>query len=418
MRIENFRTEGTSGLARIVADVVWEDCDRPRRCVYFETVAEHAGYLARSVHPFFVACCIPALYCGEKRLWTADEVCPELQDGLRTAVNLFTVWHGLRQPALRLECRTESEPQLQGSPRAACFLSGGVDSLFTLRKNRREVAASHPASIQDAILVYGFDMGYSEGLEHISSFDLARQALQDVARDASVQIVPVYTNIRHLCEDGGFWIYWYFGAALASVGHALAGRISRVSIASSSIFDRAEDMALAHGSHPALDPLYSSYNLRVLHDGARFSRLDKVRAIADWGVAMKGLRVCTRNLEGVLNCGRCEKCVRTLLELLAVGASGYESAFAETEVTDRSMAVVRVDNHYLASFYRDMIAPLEARGMKDMALRLQRLLRAYRVRCWIMQHGGEALKQGLKKLDAAWLGGRLRRAMAERRNRA
>jgi hypothetical protein len=65
-----------------------------------------------------------------------------------------------------------------------------------------------------------------------------------------------------------------------------------------------------------------------------------------------------------------------------------------------------------------MIAPLEARGMKDMALRLRFKLRAYRVRSWLMHHGGNALKQGVKKLDEACLGGRLRRAMAERRKRA
>jgi hypothetical protein len=63
-------------------------------------------------------------------------------------------------------------------------------------------------------------------------FDRAKAALSGVAEDAEVNLVPVDTNIRHLCDERNLWLDKFFGAVLASVGHAFVTRLYMVYIAS------------------------------------------------------------------------------------------------------------------------------------------------------------------------------------------
>ena len=72
-----------------------------------------------------------------------------------------------------------------------------------------------------------------------------------------------------------------------------------------------------------LASLLSTRALRFYIVGMEKSRMDKVRGIADWPVAQAHLNVCFK--EGQ-NCGVCEKCRRTQLELYALGKLDQFSA--------------------------------------------------------------------------------------------
>ena len=50
-----------------------------------------------------------------------------------------------------------------------------------------------------------------------------------------------------------------------------------------------------------------------IHDGAEARRCDKLRRLAESAPALKGLRVCWQ--DAGFNCGRCEKCLRTMIAL-------------------------------------------------------------------------------------------------------
>jgi hypothetical protein len=73
------------------------------------------------------------------------------------------------------------------------------------------------------------------------------------------------------------------------------------------------------GSHPLLDPLWSTEAVEFTHDGCEAMRSEKVKAIARSGLALSTLRVCWANEQGEYNCGRCEKCLRTMLALHVAG---------------------------------------------------------------------------------------------------
>lgn len=71
------------------------------------------------------------------------------------------------------------------------------------------------------------------------------------------------------------------------------------------------------GSYEILSlPLFSTRNLRIYSEGEGLSRMDKVKSIVNYKPSYKYLNVCLKDGD---NCGVCEKCVRTLLGIDALG---------------------------------------------------------------------------------------------------
>jgi hypothetical protein len=64
-----------------------------------------------------------------------------------------------------------------------------------------------------------------------------------------------------------------------------------------------------------LDPLWSTETLTVVHDGCEMGRIDKVRFMAESQLVLDTLRLCP-----AYNCGRCIKCLPTIIDLLQAGA--------------------------------------------------------------------------------------------------
>jgi hypothetical protein len=161
------------------------------------------------------------------------------------------------------------------------------------------------------------------------------------------------------------------------------------------------------GSHPVLDPNFSSAELQLQHTGHIFSRLDKVRLIADWDCAIENIRVCTENLPGRLNCERCEKCVRTMLELLAVGKLSRTPAFQADNVSRELLdAVLQVDLlRSVTSEYAELIPALEALGRIDLVEVIRDKFAGLRKQqAWEEERDW---KGSIKRLDRRYLGATL-----------
>ncbi|MDR7443541.1 MAG: hypothetical protein QN208_02900, partial [Armatimonadota bacterium] len=79
-----------------------------------------------------------------------------------------------------------------------------------------------------------------------------------------------------------------------------------------------------HGSHPELDSRVRWAEVNVVHDSNDLSRYEKIQKVLkpyfDPKPGKPALRVCLAEDPGpFLNCGRCEKCVRTIVALLLAG---------------------------------------------------------------------------------------------------
>lgn len=394
MRIENLRAETNENKTRVTATVIWEDCERPATEVYFATDKAFAEDLSCDPHAFLTACIMPALHHGEKRVFVDGEICPVLRDGLMTAMSWMRHWYDSPERELvRIEAKTRSNYPTPRTPeRAGLFFSGGIDSLAALRTNRLNYPVTHPGSIKDCLLLYGQNIESDNRLE---TFEQAARSLGEVARDAGAMLIPVYTNVRSLEDDTTFFLHKFQAAILAAVAHAFTPRLSVATLAS--------DIHHCHsswGTHPLLDPNYSSGILRIQHDSTVLSRLERTRLVAGWDAALQNIKVCPPNWPG-LNCGRCEKCLRTRLSLLVLGVLDQTEAFPPDEITTEMVkSTVKINTSYYARFYGELIAPLKEVRRPDLARILEEKIARYYDR-------EPGWKGRIKRFDRKYLHGRL-----------
>lgn len=199
---------------------------------------------------------------------------------------------------------------------AALMFSGGVDSFYSLLRG--------PLAPDALVLVEGFDIPLSQPKRTA----VAWSSLQVVANHFRLTPVKVSTNLReHALFNAVDWEVTH-GGALAAVGHLLTPQFSHVIVSSSNPYIQPTK---PWGSHFRLDTLWSSGNLSLLHVGATHVRGAKLLAIADEPIVQANLRVCWEGETTKLNCGLCEKCIRTQLVLHSAGKRERFKTFAATE---------------------------------------------------------------------------------------
>jgi hypothetical protein len=373
-------SEGTASVS--AAAITWEDHDYPEQRLTFtieRPVATAAGEdFGEPIADAFLSACFPlAAVHGEARVRIEGRPCPMLVEGLRTAHAWWASWGGMPttgpeiEPLRRCRSRHFSAPR-----RAIACLSGGVDGLHMLLRNHQLYCPNDPGYIREVLLIHGFDIGKRARDPENERFRMAFRLLEPLAAEAGVQIASCYTNLRHLPTQPGFWTYRHNGAALAAVGHAAAPGPSFFFIGGTFKVSNPVPM----GSHPAVDGLYSSQRVTVLHDGAWLSRLEKVRDLATWPAAIAALRVCPEGPPDRPNCGRCEKCLRTRLELLVAGVEA-------TEVLGPSLTPVELWHEAVPSpiaetalYHEELLPALRERGHHALCRVLEEKIVAYRAR--------------------------------------
>lgn len=370
MRIEKIKHERLADRSRLSAQIVWEKSAQPACEIFFETGGEFADAIAFSPEAFVSAALTPALWAGEERIAVEGELCPEFLDNIAVVTKVFQNWFPQISQSMPVEARRRTA-QTASLGRSAFFFTGGVDSLAALRANRLNFPFNHPGSVQDGIIVFNLEV------EDPQAFQYALKALTTIADDARITLVPASTNIRILKEDWKFWWTAHMGPALGAIAHALSGRIGSAIIAS----DYDVPNMRPHGSHPLVDPYFSSFNLKIRYDGTALSRLDKLRLLADWPAGLDNLRVCNKQEQyqpGRFNCGQCEKCLRTMLGLIATGALERTTAFPVRDLTAEEVAGRIAIWETVESFYRELVEPLRAVGRDDLARVVDHALSAYR----------------------------------------
>lgn len=408
MRIEDLRLENHGKNIRAVATITWEDFSRPVQELYFETTEEFAHSLSCDPNAFLVACIMPAFHFGEKRISIEGAICPELQNGLTTVENWMRFWwYEPTKNLVKIEAKRSFQFQRSRIPdRAGVFFSGGIDALATVSANRLSYASDHPGSIKDGLLVCGLE------IEKRSVFVYVLDSMSILAKDMGIQIIPIDTNIRSIGPEtdadfwGSFWLNEFMGAVFSAIAHAFSKRLTEVSINSCHDIPN----VIPYGSHPLINPNYSSSNLRIRHEGITLSRFEKTKLVAKWDLALKHLRVCNKTelyQAGLLNCGKCEKCVRTMLALEALGVLQNTGAFPIREVTEDLVIKAVSLSRSNVPLYRELVEPLWKVGRQD-------LVNAIKKKLALFDRPPRPLRaffvQPIIKFDEKKLGGKLRKA--------
>lgn len=374
MRISTPRRTHGDNRVRFSADVTWETSDRPGVEIHYEVLAEHEAALSPRLSESFVLAAVPiAQHAGEARVFIDDELCPLLAERLTGAQLLQAQWHGIPRPC-RVEARAFS-PLTPSRDGAGVFLSGGADSLFTLLHNHDRFAQEgHPRRYTHGLLINGFDLDVPNLAGGHTIFDRFRQQLHPVATDMGVTLLPVWTNARAIDPSLGLYEKFHFGALLASAAHVFTGAIARFGISSDNTWEY-----LGHrGSHPLLMGNFTSSAIDCDYEGASISRMDKIRRLVQSDALMRILRVCYmvgQIPEGQLNCGRCRKCVITLLEILAAGGLDRALSFDNPQLTPALVDQSVVNAPTLFEYYDDLIEPLDAAGHPELANAIRKKIR-------------------------------------------
>lgn len=299
----------------------------------------------------FVITCLPTAMKLGLAMRVEAPTSPRLLAVLDDVQDILCKWH----PDFR-RVRVESQPgqDVAGPPGdgTAAFFSGGVDSFYTALKHRDALVA--------LLLVHGFDMP----LENADLRARVSAAMGRAAEALGKPLVEVETNSRPFTDRHVRWDLHQFGPALAGVAACCSGLARRVLIASAESFAHLDP----NGSHVLLDPLWSTEYMTILHDGAEASRVEKVEAISGFPPALNLLRVCWENPDNAYNCGRCEKCVRTMANLAAAGALERCTAF-DVPLDPGRVARVRIPSDLVAYHFEETLLQLRARAAHPALLR-------------------------------------------------
>lgn len=280
---------------------------------------------------------------------TDAPVDPLLVDNLGEVQKVIHSWYddlhlvGVHAPNL-------SHGTAQPGRGVGAFFSCGVDSFYS---------ALSP-EVTHLVFVHGFDID-------INNQPLAEKALIGARRSAAAlgkELIEVCTNLRQFSNKHTHWAYRYHGAAMAHVGHLLADHLDTLYIPST--YD-ANSTVMPWGTHPELDHWWSSSRVQFVHHGFEKTRAQKVQALIDNQAAMDNLRVCWlnwRDPNGDYNCGKCEKCVRTVINIQAAGGAG-RCRTLPASIPPSKVAKLKITNHGSLAFMEQNLDALRASGRHD-----------------------------------------------------
>lgn len=338
----------------------------------------------------FVAALVMIAMRRPADLYFHGAVSPSLLDGL---TDFQAVWNAWRPDEYEIvEVAADSLRESGGhSGSALLAFSGGLDSSFTLHRHTQGNAGWQTKELGACVMAHGFDIP----LDDEEGFAKAHSRARAITESVGVPVIPVATNWREFCDR---WLEQH-GAAIVSCLHLLGADRRYGLVAGTYGYQNFARI----GSNPLSDPLLSS-GLAIRHDGAFYSRLQKVEAIANWPEARRYLRVCWEGARRYTNCCKCAKCVLTILGFRVQGA-GLPECF-EQDVTDGEIKTLRIKTAAQFDFLREVMDRADAGGhsRERWAVALRQRLRQAQSRA--------ALKRTLRTLRSISIWKRRRQSVA------
>ena len=201
--------------------------------------------------------------------------------------------------------------ETQTTRRGMFAFSGGVDGTFALLRHHKARAGLRTARPIGAMLIHGFDIPLGEQ----DAFDRARANVAEVIGALGLPLSVVRTNWQS--EACTAWLQEYL-AGLSACLHQFRG------FANVGVLGAGEDYAHLTqpwgSNNPITNHLLSGSGFEIHTEGGGFTRTQRVRLICDYPEIAAKLRVCWEGPMTGGNCGRCEKCIRTKLNLMAIQA--------------------------------------------------------------------------------------------------
>lgn len=350
--------------------------DGRRHTTFFEFSHPEDEVPARSARPFLLAFLLPAMRIGAPLVLDTPVDRATLENLLEWQ-SAYARWRPRRLQVVPILAPEQPAspasglaPNVAGPGAITCF-SGGVDSCFSAWRHTRPEAPGRTERrirLGAGLTVHGFDVP----LDQPETFDRVRKRSKDLLSAFGLEAFWLRTDVRRL--EGAFGCAWeteahglWLAAALACLEPWYEGTMIP------STYPYA-CLRLPWGSNPIGDPLLGSEGRPCRHDGAAYTKLDKVRAMAADPAVADGVRVCWEGIQLDRNCGGCFKCIATQVCFWLSGVEQPAAFPTRCGLDDVAhLSVKNRQNDYL-------VAQLEAEAVAQGRRPLARSLRGARRR--------------------------------------
>lgn len=220
-----------------------------------------------------------------------------------------------------VKVKTKTINQFNGAKTALLF-SGGLDATYSHLK--------HISENPDLFLIFGSEIPVNNEF-FVSK---TKKVYQSYADEIQAKIFFIESNLHDVINSP--YLNYRFSSKLDELPcyQALNISLALTSYTAPITYRNFSKLIIAssyhssynhhYGSEPVIDNNIRWSDLRVSHDGYDITRMRKVSEISDYVKetdVYPPLRVCNQApiYEKDLNCGKCEKCLRTMTSLLSFG---------------------------------------------------------------------------------------------------
>ncbi|MBD2346616.1 hypothetical protein H6G18_21060 [Anabaena subtropica FACHB-260] len=311
----------------------------------------------------------------DKNLIIHGEVSPSLLQNLAEFQAAWCSWRPNVYKLVDIHAEVVKEPAKNTDlDKIVSTFSGGLDSCFTVFQHRTHNLVKIQRNLQAGLMIHGFDIP----LEEKEVFNNAVAKSKKILSSVGAELITMTTNLRLFTKLN--WENTYV-TALASCLSLLQRGYTAGLIPSSSYYNEPSRL---YPSNPVTDHLLSSNSFRIIHDGAAFTRLEKIRAIANSQEVLQNLRVCWQGDQKDRNCCRCEKCIRNILHFRILGMD--LPACFEKDVTEDQILRMKVKGAQLDAL-KDTLKTAKSVGISDSWVQaLEKCIQHNQLRIFLKKH--------------------------------
>ena len=325
-------------------------------CGYPLHVRSERTALSLSPEALATAFLLPA--ATSSKCLTGDSIDADWLDGSGKILAKANSWWGWHAKPPSFKPATGS-----GAPKpgVALAFSLGVDSFYTC----------FFAKPEPNLLV--FAAGFDIPIDKEKILQRMQNSVAAVADATGRDWTTISTDLRqHRLYRKSSWDHTH-GGALAFLGHLLEHHIGMMLISSS--YD--ESHLGPWGSHPDIDPFWSSSRVAFRHVGQEAQRSEKLRRLVRHSVAaplvQRHLQICWESPTEEGNCGCCHKCVMTRINLHR-DAPGFrlDNMPEAVPLAEAIEALPPITNELSLNFRRELVGcpdPKVERALQDLIRR-------------------------------------------------
>ena len=228
--------------------------------------------------------------------------------------------------------------------------SGGIDGACAFLRHAGDDLGVRKIKPAGVMLMHGFDIPVSDDAWFAKAEEDARQGLHEF----DIPFCIVRTNWRDF--HFGHWALEH-GAGLFAALHQFSGAVGWGVIGANEDY---RNIVIPWGTSALFNHFFSGGCFSIHTECSGMTRCERVEKVCEYPEVAKHIRVCWENKVAGLNCGKCEKCIRTKLNFMAVG---YDPVCFDRPPTALEILGVKARERMKITYLHEILDEAKARNL-------------------------------------------------------